>query len=202
MISIVFASQQPPRYWTVCTDLRTHGSFVQHSRNAKDVIFTDVGHGAFDDTPAALQTSVPLESIPLCFTLCPMKHFKLLDSRHQHQLEKTEQIHQFDRYFTLSSNKTRSLTYRVDERVWILDVAVCGVQWQREADGVVQALLKAHRSHQQHMSGRQQTESGLNSLALVHTAAVKSTWIQVTERWTARLHSGWSCCSDQSGLGD
>lgn len=65
---------------------RTHGSVVQHGGDAEDVVFTDVRHGAFDDAPAALQTSVALEHIPRSLTVDPVEHVQLPDPRHQHQL--------------------------------------------------------------------------------------------------------------------
>lgn len=68
------------------TLLRTHGSFVQQSRDTEDVVVTDVGHGAFYDALAALQTPVALERIPRSFAIGPMEHVQLPDPGHQHQL--------------------------------------------------------------------------------------------------------------------
>lgn len=70
------------------TEPRTHGSFVQQSRDAEDVVLTDVSHGAFDDVLAALQTSVALERIPRSLTVDPVEHVELPDPRHQHQLHR------------------------------------------------------------------------------------------------------------------
>lgn len=61
---------------------RTHGSFVQQSGDAEDVVVTDVGHGAFDDALAALQTSVALERIPRSLAVDPMEHVQLPDPRY------------------------------------------------------------------------------------------------------------------------
>lgn len=67
--------------------LRTHGPFVQQSGDAEDVVVADVGHGAFHNTLAALQTSVALERIPRSFAVDPMEYVHLSDPGHQHQLE-------------------------------------------------------------------------------------------------------------------
>ena len=62
--------------------LRTHGSFMQQSGDTEDVVVTDVGHGAFDDALAALQTSVALERIPRSLAVDPMEHVQLPDPRY------------------------------------------------------------------------------------------------------------------------
>lgn len=67
-------------------NLHTHGSFVQQSGDAEDVIVTDVGDGAFDDALAALQTPVALERIPRSLTVVSMEHVQLPDPGYQHQL--------------------------------------------------------------------------------------------------------------------
>lgn len=66
--------------------LRTHGSFVEQSRDAEDIVATDVSQGAFDDALAALQTPVALKRIPRSVTIDPMEHIQLPDPGHQHQL--------------------------------------------------------------------------------------------------------------------
>lgn len=71
--------------------LQTHGSFVQQSRDAEDVIVTDVRHGAFDDTLAALQTPVALERIPRPLAVDPMEHVQLPDPGYQHQLYREDE---------------------------------------------------------------------------------------------------------------
>lgn len=69
----------------------THGSFVQQSRDTEDVVVTDVGHGTFDDTLAALQTAVTLERIPRSLTINPMEHVQLSDPGYHHQLHREEE---------------------------------------------------------------------------------------------------------------
>lgn len=66
--------------------IHTHGSFVQQSRDAEDVVDADVGHGVFYDALAALQTSVALERIPRFLSIDPMEYVQLPDPRYQHQL--------------------------------------------------------------------------------------------------------------------
>lgn len=78
----------------------THGSFVQQSGDAEDVVVTDVGHGAFNDALAALQTAVTLERVPRSFTFAPVENIHLTDPRNQHQLrgdeeEEEEHCHKF-----------------------------------------------------------------------------------------------------------
>lgn len=55
---------------------------MQQSGDAEDVVVTDVGHGAFDDALAALQTSVALERIPRSLAVDPMEHVQLPDPRY------------------------------------------------------------------------------------------------------------------------
>ena len=61
---------------------------MQQGGDAEDVVFADVGHGAFDDALAALQTPVALERIPRSLTFDAMEHVHLLDPGYQHQLYK------------------------------------------------------------------------------------------------------------------
>lgn len=68
----------------------TYGSFVQQRRDAEDVVAADVGHGAFDDTLAALQTAVALEGVPGHFTFHSVEHVHLTDPWDQYQLQSTE----------------------------------------------------------------------------------------------------------------
>lgn len=77
------------------TELHTHGSFVQQSRGAEDVLLTDIGHWAFYDALAVLQTSVALERIPRSLTVGPEEHFQLSDTGHQHQLERERRVRSY-----------------------------------------------------------------------------------------------------------
>lgn len=136
---------------TLRVAVASHCAFVQKSRDAEDVLIANFRHRAFDDAPAAFQTSVALERIPRFFTLRPMKHVHLLDLGHQHQ--------------------------RVDERVWILDVAVGGVPRESQTNRVVQSFLQAHWGRQQHMPGSGWERDGLLVSPLGGVAAVSAvTW--------------------------
>lgn len=59
---------------------------MQQSRHAEDVVVADIGHGAFHDALAALQTTVALERIPRSLAVDPMEHVQLTDPRYEHQL--------------------------------------------------------------------------------------------------------------------
>ncbi len=64
---------------------------MQQSRNAEDVVVTDVSHGAFYDALAAFQTSVALERVPCPLAIDPVEHVQLPDPRYQDQLQREEE---------------------------------------------------------------------------------------------------------------